>query len=139
MSIQAIKGVEVGLGFEAAKRRGSEVHDEIAYDDDFYRRSNNAGGFEGGMTNGEPLVIKAAMKPIPTLYKPLSSVDLESKEEFKASVERSDVTAVPAASIVGENVVAFELAKAFLDKFGGDSLEEIRANYNNYLKMMEQR
>jgi len=139
MSIQAIKGVEVGLGFEAAKRRGSEVHDEIAYDDDFYRRSNNAGGFEGGMTNGEPLVIKAAMKPIPTLYKPLSSVDLETKEEFKASVERSDVTAVPAASIVGENVVAFELAKAFLDKFGGDSLEEIKANYNNYLKMMEQR
>ena len=139
MSIQAIKGVEVGLGFEAAKRRGSEVHDEIAYDDDFYRLSNNAGGFEGGMTNGEPLVIKAAMKPIPTLYKPLSSVDLETKEEFKASVERSDVTAVPAASIVGENVVAFEVAKAFLAKFGGDSIEEIRDNYNNYLKKLEQR
>ncbi|MFO7819282.1 MAG: chorismate synthase [Halanaerobacter sp.] len=139
MSIQAIKGVEVGLGFEAAKRRGSEVHDEIAYDDEFYRLSNNAGGFEGGMTNGEPLVIKAAMKPIPTLYQPLSSVDLETKEEFKASVERSDVTAVPAASIVGENVVAFELAKAFLAKFGGDSIEEIRDNYNNYLKKLEQR
>ncbi|MBM7555209.1 chorismate synthase [Halanaerobacter jeridensis] len=139
MSIQAIKGVEVGLGFEAASRRGSEVHDEIAYDDQFHRLTNNAGGIEGGMTNGEPLVIKAAMKPIPTLYKPLSSVDLETKEKFKASVERSDVTAVPAASIVGENVVAFELAKAFLNKFGGDSLEEIKANYNNYLKMLEQR
>ncbi|MGM0501817.1 MAG: chorismate synthase [Bacillota bacterium] len=139
MSIQAIKGVEVGLGFEAAARRGSEVHDEIAYDDGFQRLTNNAGGFEGGMTNGEPLVIKAAMKPIPTLYQPLSSVDLETKEEFKASVERSDVTAVPAASIVGENVVAFEIAKAFLDKFGGDSLEEIKANYDNYLKMLEQR
>ena len=139
MSIQAIKGVEVGLGFDAAGRRGSEVHDEIAYDDQFYRLTNNAGGIEGGMTNGEPVVVKAAMKPIPTLYKPLSSVDLETKEKFKASVERSDVTAVPAASIVGENIVAFELAKAFLDKFGGDSLEEIKANYNNYLKMLEQR
>lgn len=139
MSIQAIKGVEVGLGFEAARRRGSEVHDEIAYEEEFYRLTNNAGGMEGGMTNGEPLVIKAAMKPIPTLYKPLSSVDLETKEEFKASVERSDVTAVPAASIVGENIVAFELAKAFLDKFGGDSLEEIKNNYNSYLKMLEQR
>ena len=139
MSIQAIKGVEVGLGFEAAARRGSEVHDEIDYDDSFYRLTNNAGGMEGGMTNGEPLVIKAAMKPIPTLYQPLSSVDLATKEKFKASVERSDVTAVPAASIVGENVVAFELAKAFLDKFGGDSLAEIKANYNNYLKMLEQR
>ena len=139
MSIQAIKGVEVGLGFDAAKERGSEVHDEIAYDDEFYRLTNNAGGFEGGMTNGEPIVIKAAMKPIPTLYKPLSSVDLATKEKFKASVERSDVTAVPAASIVGENVVAFELAKAFLAKFGGDSLAEIKDNYTNYLNRLEQR
>ncbi|AGB40500.1 chorismate synthase [Halobacteroides halobius DSM 5150] len=139
MSIQAIKGVEVGLGFEAAKQPGSQVHDPIFYDEQFFRESNNAGGIEGGMSNGEPVVIKAAMKPIPTLYQPLSSVDLETKEEFKASVERSDVTAVPAASVVGESVVAFELAKACLEKFGGDSIEEIKDNYNNYLEMLEQR
>ncbi|GAB6138830.1 chorismate synthase [Halanaerobaculum tunisiense] len=139
MSIQAIKGVEVGLGFEAAKAPGSQVHDEIGYNDGFFRSSNNAGGIEGGMSNGEPLVIKAAMKPIPTLYQPLASVDLETKEEFKASVERSDVTAVPAASVVGEAVVAFELAKACLAKFGGDSIEEVKANYKNFLEMLEQR
>ncbi len=140
MSIQAIKGVEVGLGFEAASHRGSQVHDEIAYEnDDFYHTSNNAGGVEGGMTNGEPLVVKAAMKPIPTLYKPLDSVDLESKENFSASVERSDVTAVPAASIVGESVVAFELAKGLIEKFGADSIEEMKANYKNYLQMLKER
>ncbi|GAB6099050.1 chorismate synthase [Halanaerocella petrolearia] len=139
MSIQAIKGVEVGLGFEAAKLPGSQVHDEISYDDSFFRQSNNAGGIEGGMSNGEPVVVKAAMKPIPTLYQPLSSVDIETKEEFKASVERSDVTAVPAASVVGEAVVAFELAKAVLDKFGGDSIEEVKDNYTNYLERLEQR
>ncbi|TDX45409.1 chorismate synthase [Orenia marismortui] len=139
MSIQAIKGVEVGLGFEVGKRWGSKVHDEIFYEDRFYRKSNNAGGIEGGMSNGEPLVLRAAMKPIPTLYKPLSSIDLESKEEFKASVERSDVTAVPAASVVGEAVVAIELAKVFLEKFGGDSIEEIRINYENYLTMVRER
>ncbi len=139
MSIQAIKGVEFGLGFRAAQQWGSEVHDQIFYNQQFYRQSNNAGGIEGGMTNGEPLILRAAMKPIPTLYQPLSSVDLETKEEFKASVERSDVTAVPAASVVGEAVVAFELAKAFLEKFGGDSMEEIGINYNNYLESIEQR
>ena len=140
MSIQAIKGVEVGLGFEAASRSGSKVHDEIAYkDNEFYHTSNNAGGVEGGMTNGEPLVVKAAMKPIPTLYKPLDSVDLESKESFSASVERSDVTAVPAASIVGEAVVAFELAKGLIEKFGADSIEEMKANYKNYLQMLKER
>jgi chorismate synthase len=139
MSIQAIKGVEVGLGFQAAGRPGSKVHDEIDYDDQFYRRSNNAGGIEGGMSNGEPIVLKAAMKPIPTLYQPLSSIDIETKEEFKASVERSDVTAVPAASVVGEAVVAFELAKACLEKFGGDSIEEVLANYNNFLEMVRNR
>ena len=139
MSIQAIKGVEVGLGFKAAKLSGSQVHDEIAYKQDFFRCSNNAGGIEGGITNGEPLILKAAMKPIPTLYQPLSSVDLNTKERFKASVERSDVTAVPAASVVGEAVVAFELAKACIDKFGGDSLEELKINYNNYLKMLNKR
>jgi chorismate synthase len=139
MSIQAIKGVEVGLGLEAGKRWGSKVHDEIYYNNKFYRTTNNAGGIEGGMTNGEPIILRAAMKPIPTLYQPLSSVDLETKEKFKASVERSDVTAVPAASVVGEAVVAFELAKAFLEKFGGDSMEEIKANYENYLAMVRER
>ncbi len=140
MSIQAIKGVEVGLGFAAASRRGSNVHDEIGYkDNEFYHTSNNAGGVEGGMTNGEPLVVKAAMKPIPTLYKPLDSVDLESKESFSASVERSDVTAVPAASIVGEAVVAFELAKGLIEKFGADSIEEMKVNYENYLQMLKER
>ncbi len=139
MSIQAIKGVEVGAGFAVADRPGSEIHDEIDYDDGFYRTSNNAGGTEGGMSNGEPIVVRAAMKPIPTLYQPLSSVDLETKEKFVASVERSDVTAVPAASVVGEAVVAFELAKACLEKFGGDSMEEVLANYNNFLELVQQR
>ncbi|MCK8826646.1 chorismate synthase [Natroniella acetigena] len=139
ISIQAIKGVEIGLGFEAGEREGSNVHDEIGYQDGFYRSSNNAGGIEGGISNGEEVVLKAVMKPIPTLYQPLSSVDLETKEEFKASVERSDVTAVPAASVVGEAVVAVELAKALLEKFGGDSLEETKMNYNNYLALLEQR
>ncbi|WP_027340119.1 chorismate synthase [Halonatronum saccharophilum] len=139
MSIQAIKGVEIGIGFAAGKQWGSEVHDQIFYDSAFYRKTNRAGGIEGGMTNGEGLILRAAMKPIPTLYQPLSSVDLKSKETFKASVERSDVTAVPAASVVGEAVVAFELAKAFIEKFGGDSIEEMERNYNNYLQDIEGR
>jgi chorismate synthase len=117
MSIQGIKGVEIGLGFKAAALPGSKVHDEIFYNEEkgFYRKTNNAGGIEGGMTNGELLVIRAAMKPIPTLYKPLCSVDYITKEPFKASVERSDTCAVPAASVVGEAVVAFELLKALLE------------------------
>jgi chorismate synthase len=139
MSIQAIKGVEVGLGFDVAQRPGSQVHDEIVYDGSFEHKSNNAGGLEGGMTNGEPLIIRAAMKPIPTLYKPLKSVDLKTKEQFKASVERSDVTAVPAAGVVGEAVVAIELAKSWLEKFGADSMEEIKENYQSYLNSLEQR
>ena len=140
MSIQAIKGVEIGMGFEMAKNPGSQVHDEIFFEQGqgFYRKTNNAGGIEGGITNGEPLLIKAAMKPIPTLYTPLKSVDLESKEPFEASVERSDACAVPAAAIVGEAAVAFEMAKVFLKKFGGDSLSEIRTNYNNYISFVRQ-
>lgn len=135
MSIQAIKGVEVGLGFEAAGLPGSRVHDEIFYRQDrgFYRRTNGAGGLEGGMTNGSTLVVRAAMKPIPTLYKPLKSVDLLTGEPFEASVERSDVCAVPAACVVGEAVVAWVLAAAYLEKFGGDTLNEIQNNLNNYL------
>jgi chorismate synthase len=151
MSIQAIKGVEVGLGFEMARRRGSQVHDEIFFDPDkmltegtprivptgFYRGSNNSGGTEGGMTNGSPLVVRVAMKPISTLMSPLQSVDLRSKEAADASVERSDVCAAPAAAVVGESVVAFELANAFLEKFGGDSLREIKRNYENYLEQIK--
>jgi chorismate synthase len=151
MSIQAIKGVEVGLGFEMARRRGSQVHDEIFFDPEkmvsegtprivptgFYRGSNNSGGTEGGMTNGAPLVVRVAMKPISTLMSPLQSVDLRTKQSADASVERSDVCAAPAAAVVGESVVAFELANALLDKFGGDSLREIKRNYENYLEQIK--
>ncbi len=139
MSIQAIKGVEVGLGFEAARRFGSQVHDEIFYrkGKGFYRKTNNAGGFEGGMTNGQTLSLKAAMKPISTLYKPLHSVDIHTKQGFKATVERSDICAVPAASVVGESVVAFELASVFTDKFGCDTLGEMQRNHKAYIKHLE--
>ncbi len=141
-SIQAIKGVEIGCGFDAARNPGSRVHDEIYYDSvrlvegkisGFYRKTNNAGGIEGGITNGETIVLRAAMKPIPTLYKPLKSVDVVTKEPFEATVERSDTCAVPAAAVVAEAVVAIEIANAFLEKFGGDSLVEIRRNYEGYL------
>ena len=151
MSIQAMKGVEIGLGFEMARRRGSQVHDEIFFDPikdvsegtprvvptGFYRGSNNSGGTEGGMSNGAPLVARVAMKPISTLMSPLQSVDLRSKQPADASVERSDVCAAPAATVVGESVVAFEIARAFLEKFGGDSLREVRRNYENYLEQIK--
>ncbi|HTG82719.1 MAG TPA: chorismate synthase [Geobacteraceae bacterium] len=146
MSIQAIKGVEIGVGFEAARSPGSRVHDEIYYDSSrilhgeasgFYRKSNNAGGIEGGISNGEEIVVRAAMKPIPTLYKPLKSVDIVTKEPFEAAVERSDVCAVPAASVVAEAVVAIEIACMFQEKFGGDSMEEIWRNYESYLDYLK--
>lgn len=128
MSIQAIKGVEIGLGFESASRFGSEVHDEILKGEaGLIRGSNNAGGIEAGVSNGEPIVIRAAMKPIATLYNPIRSVDLSTGEEKPATVERSDICAVPAATVVAEAVVAFEIARAFLEKFGGDSISEIEA------------
>ena len=132
MSIQAIKGVEIGLGFEAARLPGSKVHDEIFYSEEkgFYRLTNNAGGIEGGITNGEPIVVKAAMKPIPTLYKPLRSVDLKTKEPFEASIERSDVCAVPAAAVVGEAMLAITLTGALLEKFPADSFEELQRALN---------
>ena len=139
MSVQAIKGVAFGLGFEAAARMGSKVHDPILYDNAFARRSNNAGGIEGGMSNGEPIVVRAAMKPIPTLYRPLASVDLRDKSKVEASVERSDICAVPACGVVCEAVVAFELAKAVTDKFGGDSMEELKRNYAAYRADIEGR
>ncbi|MGD0464395.1 MAG: chorismate synthase [Tepidisphaeraceae bacterium] len=142
-SIQAFKGVEFGLGFEATRRPGSMVHDEIGFDPakketpglGFVRGGNNAGGLEGGMTNGKPVVVRGAMKPISTLGKPLKSVDLNTKQPAEAGWERSDISAISAASVVMENVIAFEIARALLEKFGGDSVREIRANYENYLAM----
>jgi len=139
VSIQAFKGVEFGLGFEMAQRPGSKVHDPILYTEErgYHRASNNAGGFEGGMTNGEPIIVRGVMKPISTLYKPLPSVDIDTKEPFTAQVERSDTCAVPAAAVIMENVIAWEVAQAFMEKFGGDSLEEIRSNYERYLNHVE--
>jgi chorismate synthase len=136
MSIQAIKGVEIGLGFEAAKRFGSEVHDEIGYreGEGYFRYSNNLGGLEGGITNGMPIIVRCAMKPIPTLTKPLRSVDVLTKEEVRAGKERTDVVAVPAASVVGESALAIVLADAFLEKLGGDFMEEIKERYRIYLE-----
>ncbi len=140
-SIQAFKGVEIGLGFAAAERPGSRVHDEIDYDPaerqrvnlGFRRRSNNAGGLEGGMTNGMPVVVRAVMKPISTLLKGLDSVSLETLEPERSDYERSDICAVPAASVVAEHVVAFELARAFMEKFGGDTMGEVAAAHRYYL------
>jgi chorismate synthase len=143
MSVQAIKGVEIGLGFEAARRPGSQVHDPIVFDPaqvstptlGFTRPTNNAGGLEAGMTNAQPIVVRAAMKPISTLAHPLPSVNLQTKQPEKASYERSDVCAVPAASVILENVVAFEVARAMVDKFGGDSLAEMRARWELFHEM----
>jgi chorismate synthase len=147
MSIQAIKGVEIGLGFEAARRRGSNVHDPIQFDESqanspnlgYIRPTNNAGGLEAGTTNGQPLVLRAAKKPISTLRKPLESINLETKQPEAASYERSDVCAVPAASVIVENVVAFEVAAALVEKFGGDSLAEMKARYELFLKMAREK
>jgi chorismate synthase len=132
MSIQAMKGVEVGMGFEAARRFGSEVHDEIFYDQGFIRGGNNAGGLEGGITTGQPIVLRTAMKPISTLYNPKKSVDILTKKPVEATIERSDICTVPAAGVVGEAVVAYEMASAFIEKFGGDTLQELRRNYDAY-------
>ena len=140
MSIQAIKGVEIGLGFEGAKRFGFETHDEIFYEDGrFVRKTNRAGGMEGGMSNGQPIVVRGAMKPISTQYAPMASVDLLTKEPFKASIERSDICSVPAAGVIGEAVVAFEIARALREKVGGDSLEEMTRNYRGYLTSLHDR
>jgi chorismate synthase len=139
MSLQAVKGVEVGLGFETARRLGSAVHDEIYFDErarTFTRRTNNAGGTEGGMTSGAPLVVRTAFKPISTLMRPLHSVDMRSKAAAEGAIERSDVCAVPAAAVISEAIVAFVVADAFLEKFGGDSLVEIRRNYEGYLEQI---
>lgn len=132
MSLHAIKGVEIGMGFEGAERRGSEAHDELFWSSDkthAERRTNRSGGIDGGITTGQPLVLRAAMKPLSTLMKPLVSINLETGEEVRAHVERSDVCAVPAAAVAAESLVALVLAGAFLQKFGGDSMDEIRAHY----------
>ena len=128
VSINAFKGVEFGLGFEAGRRKGSQVMDEILWSeqDGYTRRTNHLGGFEGGITNGEPIIVRGVMKPIPTLYKPLMSVDIETHEPYKATVERSDPTALPAAGVVMEAVVATVLATEVLDKFSSDNLEELK-------------
>lgn len=134
VSINAFKGVEFGVGFEAARLYGSEVMDEIIWskEDGYTRTSNNLGGFEGGMTNGMPIVVRGVMKPIPTLYKPLQSVDIDTKEVYKASVERSDSSAVPAASVVAEAMVTIEVAKAMLDKFESDSFNRMKDEVKRY-------
>jgi len=151
MSIQAIKGVEVGLGFEMSSKFGSEGMDEIFYRAKskeqraksentkwgFYRKTNNAGGIEGGMTNGMPVILRAAMKPIPTLRKPLRSFDIITKKPVQAAYERSDICAVPAAAVIGEAMAALTVADAFLEKFGGDSMNETLRNYNSYMKYVK--
>ncbi len=164
MSIQAMKGVEIGLGFEMSSRFGSEVMDEIFYQvkskehvpphpirlrrtkggnifeldiKGFYRKTNNAGGIEGGMTNGMPIILRAAMKPIPTLRKPLRSVDIITKESVEATYERSDICAVPAAGVIGEAMIALTIADVFLQKFGGDSLAEVKRNYQSYIEYIQ--
>ena len=160
MSIQAIKGVEVGLGFDMSRRFGSEVMDEIFYrakskeqraksinselrtpnsefTAGFYRKTNYAGGIEGGMTNGMPIILRAAMKPIPTQKKPLRSIDIITKRPVEAAYERSDICAVPAASVIGEAMIALTIADAFLEKFGGDSITEVKRNYDSYIEYIK--
>lgn len=141
MSVQAIKGVEIGIGFEVANNPGSVVMDEVYYDNEsgIKRNTNHLGGIEGGMTTGEELVIRCAMKPIPTLYKPLKSININTLESYSASIERSDNCAVPACSVVCENVVAFVICKYFLDKIGGDNLNDLKSNYNSYIKRLGDR
>lgn len=145
MSIQAVKGVEIGLGFQAARLHGSQVHDEIDPAEEavsrgrLSRRRNNAGGLEGGITTGEPLVVRVGMKPISTLMRPLASVEMTTRESAASTVERSDVTAVPALGVIAEAMTAFVLADAMLEKFGGDSLRELLRNRQGYLRYLAER
>ena len=144
MSIPGVKAVEIGEGIEASEKKGSDIHDEIFIRQEleknssrYYRKTNRAGGLEGGVTNGEEVVIRSYIKPIPTLINPLHSIDFATKKETKAIYQRSDICVVPAASVVGEAVAAWEIAVAFLEKFGGDSLPEIKENYENYSKRLQ--
>ena len=139
MSMQAVKGVEIGLGFENAQRLGSQVHDEIGYGKKrgFFHWTNRAGGIEGGMSNGEPIIVRVAKKPISTLRKPLRSVNIETKEEVRAAYERSDVCALPAASVIGEAICAWVIADSFLEKMGGDFMAEVKKRFLLYKKHTE--
>lgn len=140
MSIPGIKGIEFGLGFNISNGLGSQIHDEIYYGaNGYYRKSNNAGGMEAGVSNGEDIVFRAVMKPIPTLKKPLKTIDMETKEEVLAQFERSDVCAVPSASIVAENMLAYVLANEIMIKFGGDSMEEVKSNFHSYVNNLKDR
>ncbi|MBC7841582.1 MAG: chorismate synthase, partial [Gemmatimonadaceae bacterium] len=145
LSIPAVKGVEIGIGFESARRTGAQVHDEItmapgrAIAGNVQRTTNRAGGLDGGMTNGEPVVVRVAMKPISTLMKPLQTIDTTASASAEAVVERSDVTAVPAMGVIAEAMLALVLADAMLEKFGGDSLGEMRRNYDAFLAHIAQR
>lgn len=141
MSINAVKGVEIGSGFSSADNFGSDIHDEIIFDQsEFSRKTNNAGGIEGGISNGLPILVRAAMKPISTLAKPLNSIDMSTMKKVESRYERSDFTAVPSCAVISESMLAWVLAKHFLQKFGGDSLEEVKDNYHsfkkNYLKRL---
>ncbi|MBA7560045.1 chorismate synthase [Candidatus Atribacteria bacterium 1244-E10-H5-B2] len=146
MSIPGVKAVEIGEGIEDSEKKGSDVHDEIFIQDKpnnnssrYYRKTNRAGGIEGGVANGEEVIIRAYLKPIPTLINPLCSIDFTTKKETKAIYQRSDICVVPAASVVGEAVAAWEIAAAFLEKFGGDSLAEIKENYENYKELLRKK
>src|SRR5208282_4948376 len=141
MSIQAVKGVEIGSGIASAAAMGSNVHDEIGYDRAnarFTRKTNRAGGLEGGITNGEDLVVRGYLKPISTLRRPLESVDFETKESVKAAYERSDICVVPAAGVVGEAMVALTISRSFLEKFGGDSMGETKRNFLAFMEQVRQ-
>jgi chorismate synthase len=139
MSVQAVRGVSFGIGFEEAYLRGSIAHDEIFYSRGrgYFRKTNRAGGIEGGMSNGEDIVLRAAMKPISTLRQPLASVNIRSKKPVRATVERSDACAVPAAGVVGEAATAFEIANAMIEKFGGDSVAEMKRNFEGYIRQVK--
>lgn len=137
VSIPGIKGVSFGKGFELAGLKGSEAHDEIYFDKGYYRKTNRAGGLEGGMANGEVIIINAVMKPIPTLGKPLQTVDVETKEKAQALKERADITAVPAASVIAEAMVCIGLASSYVEKFGGDNLDDLKASISNYSKRLK--
>ncbi len=143
MSINAVKGVEIGAGFAVAEKKGSQVHDIIEPSQEgrywWQRATNNAGGIEGGMSNGEPIVIRVAIKPIPTLTKPLPSIDMSTGKSVQSHVERSDVCVVPAAGVVGEAMLAIVLTEAYMDKFGGDNISETRQNFDNYMKSINKR
>jgi chorismate synthase len=140
MSIQAVKGVEIGMGFESAEKFGSDVHDEIVKKGDaFSRKTNKAGGIEGGISTGLPIIVRASMKPISTLMKPLQSVDLKTMKKVEARRERSDFVAVPACAVISESMLAWTLALFFLEKFGGDSIEETKDNFNSFTKKLHNR